>query len=124
MRGFRDGERHWMVETRMSTVVDNGTGGIFSQEDVVVAAVPSSASAAANQQRVHQTAQSISTTTLQPDTDWRIDCVHVASRWQIRRILYSNFNPKNPKQEKMIFSIVDAARTVGSRSILYKHYKL
>ena len=73
-----------MVETRVSTVVDNRTGGIFCQEDVLVAAVSSSVAAAANQGS-HQTAQSVSS--LQTDTDWRIDSIHVTSRRQIRRIL-------------------------------------
>lgn len=76
-----------MVETRVSAVVDNRTGGIFRQD--LVAAVSSSSSSACNaaaaNQRSHQTAQSSST--FQSDTDWRIDSVHVASRWQIRRIL-------------------------------------
>lgn len=83
-----------MVEARVSAVVDDRAGRIFGH-DLLVAAVavaPASAVAAANQGS-HQTAQS--TSPLQPDTDWRVDRVHVGPRRQIRRILYANIYSNN-----------------------------
>lgn len=96
LRWFGDGQRDGMVEARVSAMVDDRAGRIFSHDVLVAAvAVASASAAAAANQGSHQTAQSAPP--LQPDTDWRVDRVHVGPRRQIRRILYANIHSKQPR---------------------------